>query len=1290
MKQRNLLSIIVIAIAVLISIFSIYQFINFNSKNSSPLGVQSDKPKQLTLNPTKSEQNNLIAANTQNTEAAPAISDIETERKAYKKFIQNHPFKQKRKIILNERGRIPKQDRIDKAMEQEFLMTFDFNTGDVPKERLVLANEQIKKQFSQKAAIAGVSWQERGPNNVGGRTRAVMYDPNDATRRKVWAGGVAGGLWFNNDISSANSTWQKVNDLWSNIAIASIAFDPSNKQIFYVGTGEGFFSSSSVRGNGIWKSTNGGTTWTQLTATNNTGNFRYVNKMIVPSANLILASTTAGIQRSTNGGTNWTEVQDGDFVDIELAANGDMYAGNRSGQIFKSTNQGQTWVDLNLNSGGGRVEIATALSNSQILYAVAHGGSGDRDVEWFKKSINAGVTWTDLTIPLMLDNVNNYFTRGQGWYDLILGVKPDNANVVIVGGVDLHRSSDGGTTWTGVSQWYGGTFGGKTYPYVHADQHAIVFNDLNSNEAIFGNDGGVHYSTNVGNTSSASFAERNNGYNVTQFYATASKNIAESNYFIAGSQDNGTHRFQELSINATTEISGGDGMFCFIDQDDANIQITSYVFNTYALHNANGNFVRQLSDDQESGRFINPADYDNTANILYSAGNDNELKRVRNVTATPVNQETISLSLNNAQISAIRADAFLANRIFIGTDGGSVFRLDNANTNSPTLTDITGTINAGYIACIDIGASDNELLVTLSNYGRKSVYYSSNGGSTWTSKDETAFSLPDMPVRWGLFNPNNTKQVLLATEMGVWSTNDITASNPGWEASNQGLANTRCDMLQYRTADKLLVLATHGRGLYTSDVFAEPKARFQTNKTLGYVGSNFIFTDLSTKATTWSWNFGANANPATANTQGAHTVSYTIGGKKNIALTINGNLTETKNNLITILPNKNPEYLIANGGNFENDTDFFAEQVSDNLAFQRGNSTVSGKNGVASGSNAWVTNLAGNYSALSEARLYSPNFNLSAWGVYQLSFKTKFKTEADYDGFIVEYSTNKGDTWTQLGNATATNWYNATKTDASGSFPVGTVFFSGTISNYETKTFNISFLSGNEDVAFRFVFRSDESVEDAGVALEDFQITGTFASTFTPANEAINVAANTDLTIAFNKTIQKGSGNILIKKLADNTTFETIAVTNANVTLANQTITINPNNTMEDAKTYFVEFSEGVFKDAQNNNFPAVSGNNTWQFTTEASTSIEDDLLSKAIQIYPNPSNGLIFIESSQNTFPILNLSVLDSKGNKISQKEYKNFSGKHTLEISNISNGLYFIQIDNGKGRIVRKVVKQ
>ncbi|MFZ4546025.1 MAG: GEVED domain-containing protein [Bacteroidales bacterium] len=863
------------------------------------------------------------------------ISDIrkqaETRKEKWGKLLANHPYNNRPQISNKEWKKIPKADRPDLAMEQDYLMTMDPALLAVPTERKLLANKEVESLLKNKSAISGITWQERGPNNVGGRTRALMFDPNDPTYKKVWAGGVAGGLWFTNDITATPPVWNHVNDFWDNLIVSSIAYNPANTQEFYVGTGEGWYNSDAQRGGGIWKTSDGGVNWTNLAATspgayNSSSHFQYVNKIVIKNDGTIFAATrgyyinTGGIMRSTDGGVNWSRVLTVYTVsttlydrgaDIEIAANGDLYASMgifSTGQVFKSLNANNgatgTWTNLSTNIGvasAKRIELACAPSNSNVIYAVAHGGAGDTDVEWFKKSTDGGTTWSVLTIPLMVDGLGDHFTRGQAFYDLILAVHPTNPDLVIVGGIDLHRTTDGGTNWTGISHWYGGF----SKPEVHADQHAIIFRPLSSNEALFGNDGGIYYSADAGNSAATpSFASKNTGYNVTQFYSCAAKNEVNSNYFLAGAQDNGSHKFTLPQVAATTEVSGGDGAFCHIDQANPNIQITSYTNNNLYRSLDGGNSFPSLIS-QTSGHFINPSDYDSQRKILYLAANDNQVKRISGIDGT-INNVDLSIAVGTAQVSALKVSTF-NDVLFLGIENGRVYKYSNASSATPTLVRIdNGTLpitTSGWVSCIDLGANDNHIMVTFSNYGVTSIWETTDGGTNWYSKEG---NLPDMPVRWALYNPENRNQVLLATEVGVWSTDNFgtgTNSAPVWGVSSTNLAYTRCTMLKYRPADKMVVVSTHGRGLFTSDIFSTTTvADFVVDSPISCSGSLTVnFTDGSLKPNnSWAWDIDNNGTTDYTSQNPSHT--YSSPGLYSAKLTIdNGAVSTTKENMILVL-----------------------------------------------------------------------------------------------------------------------------------------------------------------------------------------------------------------------------------------------------------------------------------------------------------------------------------------------------------------------------------------------------
>ncbi len=813
------------------------------------------------------------------------------QRKEYGDFLNNHPFNKHHYNPL-ELKKIPKKDRPDLAWEQDFIMTMDPALGYPTPEKLKPIYAQVKQSLNKenKTAIPGNSnypWVERGPNNVGGRTRAIMFDPNDASKKKVWAGGVTGGLWYNNDITDPNSQWQSQNDFWDNISITGIVYDPTNTNIFYVGTGEGWGSSvSGGRGEGVWKSTDGGASFSQLSASSN---FYFVNDLAVRDENgtgvlyvglrgVYYVSKThgtadEGLQRSVNGGTSFTQVlpnvpgQNFNYAvaDIDIAANnklwvGTIYSGNggsdRGGGRILSSIDGTTWsVEYN-NTNGERVRLATAPSDSDYVYAIIEEFN---EIGKIVRTTNQGQTWTNLNEPNDADPgiPSTDFSRGQAWVHLSLAVDPNDEDVVYAGSVDLFKTQNGGTTWDQLTHWYGGF----NYPYVHADHHIVAFKPGSSNEVLFGSDGGVARSTNI-NTNNPTFSDRNNGYNITQFYAGAMHPDSGKNYFLAGSQDNGTHKFNSAGVNATTEVTGGDGAYCFVDQTDPDYQITAYVYNSYWRSTDGGQSFPspRMQSDFNTGRFINPADYDSNLDILYSARNSSSINRISNVSSNPtVDDFTVSGLGSTASNLLVSPFTTASTTLFVGTGNGNLFKITNADANASSTNIGSNQFPTGYISGIDLGASEQEIIVTFSNYGVTSVWYTSNGGSTWTSKEG---NLPDMPVRWCLFNPLNTDQVLLATEVGVWATANINASNVVWTPSGNGLANVRVNMLQYRESDHEVLAVTYGRGLFTSDGFTAtfpPITKFSASKDEICFGDTLVLSDSSRfHPNSWNWTINPN------------------------------------------------------------------------------------------------------------------------------------------------------------------------------------------------------------------------------------------------------------------------------------------------------------------------------------------------------------------------------------------------------------------------------------------------
>jgi len=762
-------------------------------------------------------------------------------------------------------SRNTKPDLPDMAALQEFLMTMDPATGTVPRERLLKATKDTRA-LSQLKNNSNIQWTGYG-SQMGGRTRMIMYDPNDNSHKKVWAGGITGGLWFNTDITSTSSAWVPVGDSWSNMCIRCMAYDPNNTLIFYIGTGEAetalqTYRESSGLGTGIWKSVDGGQNWDQLTSTQA---FCYITKIAVRNEggnSVIYAGVASGLYhgqhqsqpsdglfRSSDGGNTWQQVlpditgynQPYAVEDIAIGADGRLYVGTRpnldgqGGATLLRSDAGTmgSWTvnnnyELEILAAPtynipGRVVLAAAPSDANVVYALIAGGYIDPANNFQKffcvdvlRSSDKGVSWVKRNIPLNNDTTG---FATIAWHALDIAVDPNNPNQVFAGGLDMHRSSDGGNSWQQLSDWSLMYQGGGS-AYIHADQHIIVFKPGSSSEILFGSDGGVFYTSN-GSDPYPVFTEHDNDYSTLQFYTCDLSPAAGANLFIGGLQDNGTLYYTGTPLTINDMIVGGDGAFCFWDKNEPQYFTASYYYNRYTFFQ-NGMAIGY--NPSSSGIFLNPADLDYNLDLVYANATDftgtvlpNYILRLSNIYSTP-QENYVELNTGlNVYFSAVTYSPYsppISSTLFLGTVTGRMFKVINANSNIPQATEITGSgFPAGNIACIALGGSEDTLMAIFSNYGVPSVWQSNDGGQSWQDKEG---NLPDMPVRWGIFYPGFSRFAMIATETGVWETQNMNQSDVTWTPVNTGMANVRTDMLKLRNSDNTVLAATHGRGLFTT------------------------------------------------------------------------------------------------------------------------------------------------------------------------------------------------------------------------------------------------------------------------------------------------------------------------------------------------------------------------------------------------------------------------------------------------------------------------------------------
>ena len=836
---------------------------------------------------------------------------VEELREKHRIALENSPFKHNKTLSRQERKNLGLPPNAYNEQMWELIM--DPTTGRPMPERVLALQEQLRLERQSTRGVGGDNsnpWIDRGPNNVGGRTRGIMFDPNDSNNERVFAGGVSGGLWVNQDITDANSSWTLVPGIGANISVTAIIADPNDSNTFYIGSGESYTSGAAI-GRGIWKSTDAGVTWTNIfggytgtTGTQLINGIFYVNDIIarnVGGSTELYASIAGeffgdsgpsqfhglqeqGVYRSINNGNTWTKITINDGSgnpknpnDLELDINNNIWmATTRSswgtsngGEIYRSTN-GTTFTQVGSIPGARRTELEPSPTNANQLWVAANVPGGTNQADLFSITYNTGpgtITTTALNEPNDADTgiPATDYTRGQAFYNL--PIESDASGNLIVGGIDLFRSTDGGTNWTQISRW-NSTISGPS-SIVHADMHAVVQRPGagNENKYVFGTDGGLYYSDNITNagSSSSNITARNRDYNTLQFYygSIDESDAGDGDDLVGGSQDNGTQFVIDAAAgaNAFFDPVGGDGGFSEID-DGGQYAISTYPFNSHVYLNYpsapnTGFFLTTAGpSNNPNGSFINEAGLDKNLDILYSnasVGATNRIERVAEFLpggAAQVNTFLTDANLNAAP-TAFKISPFTtgSSKLFLGLINGRLLRVDNADT-TPSWNIITGPSFAGSISDIEFGENENEIFVTMFNYGITSIWFTDDGGSNWSSKEG---NLPDLPVRCILQNPLIPDEVIIGTELGVWATGDYTQPSPTWIQTYNGMSDVTVVDLDVRTSDNVILATTHGRGLFTSQF---------TSSTLGINDTSFDENTLTLYPTISDGNFTLKTNRA--------------------------------------------------------------------------------------------------------------------------------------------------------------------------------------------------------------------------------------------------------------------------------------------------------------------------------------------------------------------------------------------------------------------------------------------
>ncbi len=734
-----------------------------------------------------------------------------------------------------------------------------------------------------------IAWTSRGPYNYGGRTRALAFDLND--ENVLLAGAVSGGMWRSTD---GGANWNKVSALNVNQSVTCIAQDKraAFRNVWYYGSGEAYGASASGGaafhlGSGIFKSTNAGVTWTKLASTGaNTPNtfdnvWDLVWNVATDSSNAtqneVYAATYGGIFRSINGGTSWSLVRGANsgstfsyFTDVAVTPSGVVYAtlsteGATPG-IWRSPN-GTTWtlISPSFLDTANRMVIGINPNNENEVYFLAetpgsgktttnYAGTPEQNSLWKYTYVSgtgaaAGGIWEDRSQNLpdnggIFDKFNS-----QGGYDLTVQVQPGNSNVVVIGGTNLYRSTDAFTSATNTTQIGGYGIGSgipfySLYPNHHPDQHGVLFSNANPNIMYSACDGGVFKTLDI-TAPSVVWNSLNQGYLSTQFYTLAiDPATAGDSVIIAGAQDNGTLYSNSLNPNFSwTQPSLGDGSYCAIADGGSNYyysrQEGKLIKTTMGSNGLTTGYERidPLMADTTKYGFIAPfvLDPNNNNTVLYLSCGD-MLYRNHDLSQIAItnsyyrnNQNWDSLSFtrdSTAEITALAIAKTPANRLYYGNNKGKIYRIDNANVGNPQPVNISSSsfpANA-YVSCIAVHPSDaDQVLLVFSNYNIYSLYSSLDGGTTWTKvagnlEANAAGTGIGASLRWASILPlANGTAYFVASSTGMYATDTLNGLSTIWTQQGANtIGSVVSDVIVSRASDGLVVLGTHGNGIYTA------------------------------------------------------------------------------------------------------------------------------------------------------------------------------------------------------------------------------------------------------------------------------------------------------------------------------------------------------------------------------------------------------------------------------------------------------------------------------------------
>ena len=650
----------------------------------------------------------------------------------------------------------------------------------------------------------GLFYQVTGGNYISGRTNCVAFHPTDPLTMYIASAG--GGVWKTTD---GGSTFRPLTDNLTSLSCGYVAVDPVNPSVLYVGTGELNYSLDSYYGDGVFKSTDAGASWTKVAASGTVGSS--ISQIVIDPLNtsVLYLSGASGVYRSTDAGLSWKSTASGgnaNCVVMNPLNPLGLYTttvGYTADVVKKSTDGGVTWTTLagGLPSSIGRTQLALAAADTNILYASIARASSPYGVLGLYESTDGGSTWT------LRDSSKNYL-GGQGWYDNAIAVKPSNPATVVAGGLDVYVSTSSGAALAQRSNW------ATSSPsnFCHADIHFLGYN---GSVLYCGSDGGVYRSTNDGLT----WSDLNATLSTLQ-YMSADYDPTSLLRLYGGTQDNN----KETSTNGGSvwnEVATGDGGFTIVDPVNTNYVYGQYVNGSLQrAPNYGVSYAELRPSGSSGGLFYNPyamAPGDHNT-IVYGQADLWRTPSAQTASSAAGWTRIATTTVVGGSVSSIAISAMNTGKIYAGTTNGRI--LATADTGKTWRT----TSGYPYVSGLAVDVTNDSICYAgLSGYSSGvHVLKTTDGGGTWRN---VTGNFPNIPVLCIALRTLSPRTLFLGTDHGVYKSVDDGVT---WVSFNNGMPALPVFDLKYKEGPQTLLAATHGRGCWTFDYGSLPSVEFSS------------------------------------------------------------------------------------------------------------------------------------------------------------------------------------------------------------------------------------------------------------------------------------------------------------------------------------------------------------------------------------------------------------------------------------------------------------------------------